>query len=139
VSGSHGWSGVYIGGLVRDTQLSPDDLSNGARGTKLRLTLQADGALTPKHWVLAGIASYVAGQNAFWLRARALHDVRGDLWTGPELVSQGDPTYRRTQLGWVIEGFRLGAGLMLGVKAGASKNEGESTDAYIGFEIARWF
>jgi len=43
-------------------------------GTKLRLKLEADGELTPQHWRLAGIAAYIAGQNAFWLRARALHD-----------------------------------------------------------------
>src|SRR4051812_7361426 len=107
VSGSQGWAGLYIGGLVRNTELSPDDVDNGARGTKLRLKLQADGELTPQHWRLAGIAAYIAGQNAFWLRARALHDLRGHLWTGPELIYQGDPTYRRTQLGWVIEGFNL--------------------------------
>ena len=139
ISNSQGWAGLYIGGLVRNTELSPDDVGNGARGTKLRLKLQADGELTPQHWRLAGIAAYIAGQNAFWLRARALHDLSGHLWTGPELIYQGDPTYRRTQLGWVIEGFKLGAGFTLGIKAGASKNAGESTHAYMGLEIARWF
>jgi len=139
VAGKQGWAGLYIGGVVRNTDLSPDDPSNGARGTKLRLKLQADGELTPQHWRLAGIAAYIAGQNAYWLRARALYDLKGNFWTGPELIYQGDPTYRRTQLGWAIEGFKLGAGVTLGIKAGASKNEGESTRAYVGLEMARWF
>jgi Cellulose biosynthesis protein BcsS len=139
ISGHQGWGGLYIGGLVRNTELSPDDMGNGARGTKLRLKLQADGELTPEHWRLAGIASYIVGQNAFWLRARVLHDLRGHLWTGPELIYQGDPTYRRTQVGWVIEGFKIAGGVTLGIKAGASKNAGESTEAYMGLEIARWF
>src|SRR5690349_3693562 len=139
MTGSYGWSGLYAGALLRNTQLSPDDIENGARGTKLRLKLQADGELTPAHWRLGGIAAYVAGQNAFWLRARTLHDVQGDLWTGPELIYQGDPTYRRIQLGWVLEGIKLGGGLALGVKAGASKNEGQSVQGYLGLEIARWF
>jgi len=28
---SQGWAGLYIGGLVRNTALSPDDVDNGAR------------------------------------------------------------------------------------------------------------
>lgn len=48
VSRNRGWAGLYIGALVRNTDLSPDDIGNGARGTKLRLKLQADGELTPE-------------------------------------------------------------------------------------------
>ena len=42
-SGPWGWSDLSAGARYRDTNLSPDDPNNRARGAHVYLTLQADG------------------------------------------------------------------------------------------------
>jgi hypothetical protein len=139
LAGRAGWSGFYVGGVLRDTTTSPEDPENVADGTHLRLKFQLEGELTPANWRIAGIAAYITGQQQYWMRARVLHSVGEHLWTGPELIYQGDPTYKRAQIGWALDGVKIGKGFLLGVKGGVSRNEGQSTHPYAGIEIARWF
>ncbi len=139
LTGREGWSAFYLGGVLKDTTTSPDDPENVANGTHLRLKLQLEGELSRERWRIAGIGSYITGQQSYWLRGRVLHKVGDQLWTGPEVIYQGDPTYTRTQIGWVLDGVNVGKGFLLGLKAGVSQNQGQSAHPYAGFEIARWF
>jgi hypothetical protein len=139
LAGGAGWSAFYVGGVLRDTTTSPEDRENVADGTHLRLKFQLEGELTSVNWRIAGIASYITGQQQYWMRARVLHSVGEHLWTGPELIYQGDPTYERAQIGWALDGIKIGKGFLLGVKGGVSRNEGQSSHPYAGIEIGRWF
>jgi hypothetical protein len=135
-----GYFGFYAGGLYRDTSLSPDDPGSKARGGHLRLRVQAEG----EHrfvdtWVVNGIASYVFGQEAYWLRARVLRKVTGNILAGVEGVQHGDPDYEGHQVGLVVTGFEPAPRLNLGFKIGIKKIEGRTSNAYIGLELARPF
>lgn len=135
-----GYYGFYAGGLYRDTSLSPDDPGSKARGSHLRLRVQAEGEHRfADAWVVNGIASYVFGQEAYWLRARLLRKVTGNLLAGVEGVQHGDPDYEGHQVGLVLTGFEPVPRLNLGFKLGIKKIEGRDSNLYVGIELARPF
>jgi hypothetical protein len=135
-----GYVGVYAGAFYRDTELSPDDPNSKARGSHLRLRLQVEGEQRFQDtWLVNGIASYVFGQEGYWLRARVLRRVSGALFAGIEGVKQGDPDYEGHQFGAVITGFEPAPRWNLGFKAGVKKIEGRSSNGYVGIELARTF
>jgi hypothetical protein len=135
-----GYFGLYAGGFYRDTELEPDDPSSKARGSHLRLRLQIEGEQRFQDtWVVNGIASYVLGQEGYWVRGRVLRKVSGPVLAGIEGVTQGDPDYQGNQVGLVVTGFEPLPRLNLGFKAGVKKIEGRSSNAYFGIELARTF
>lgn len=140
--GSHDqtWWGAYAALVYRDTHLSPDDPTSKARGEKFRGKVQVEGE-TPlsASWRINGNASYVFGQQNYWVRGRLLYRLSGTLSTGPEVLTQGDPDYKISQVGWVVTGLRPTPDLDLGLKLGAKKARGESTQAYLGIELSHSF
>ena len=135
-----GYFGLYAGALYRDTELTPDDPSSRARGSHVRLRLQVEGEHRFQDtWVLNGIASYVLGQEGYWLRGRVLRKVSGPVLAGIEGVTQGDPDYEGWAVGAVVTGFEPAPRLNLGFKAGVKKIEGRSSNLYLGVELARTF
>jgi hypothetical protein len=140
-SGEKGWWGAYAGPSISYSKLTPDDLSNGSRGRNWALDTQIGGerSLT-KDFKLNGSVSYqFFNNNNFWSRLRPLTRLTNNIFIGPEFIYQGDNSYRAGQLGAVVTGFDIGHGMQIGFKAGAQKTKGDSTGAYIGFEIGGEF
>jgi hypothetical protein len=134
------WWGTYAALVYRDTHLSPDDPSSRARGGNLRAKVQVEGE-TPlsASWRINGNASYVFGQQNYWVRGRLLYRLSGTLSTGPEVLTQGDPDYKISQVGWVVTGLRPTPDLDLALKLGAKKPRGEATQGYVGIELSHPF
>jgi Cellulose biosynthesis protein BcsS len=66
-----GYVGAYAGVYYRNVSLTPDDPSAEVRGAQTRLRVQLDGEQQfASVWRVNGIASYVVGQDAYWVRAR---------------------------------------------------------------------
>jgi hypothetical protein len=138
--GPTGYFGMYAGAFWRDTELTPDDPTSKARGSHLRLRLQVEGeSRFQEAWVVNGIAAYVMGQDAYWMRARLLRRVSGPIHVGIEGVTQGDPDYEGQQVGLVVTGFEPAPRFNLGFKLGVKKIEGRSSNGYVGIELARSF
>lgn len=134
-SSANGWWGAYLGPRYASTRLSPDDPGNNDRGGHLRAKLQFEGETElGAGWRLNGIASHLIGQSSYWLRFRAQTRLDNQLLLGPELVVQGDPSYRLFKLGVYVGGIKLGRDAALTVKAGASKLDSGSAGAYAGIE-----
>lgn len=140
--GSHasGYYGAYAGVYYRDVELSPDDPTAEVRGAQTRLRLQVEGEQRfAEAWRVNAIASYVLGQDAYWVRGRLLRRVKGSLLAGLEAVAQGDPDYKGRQFGVVLTGMEIAPGMSVGVKLGSKKIEGRSSEGYIGIEFGRAF
>jgi hypothetical protein len=86
-----------------------------------------------------GIAAYTTGTDAYWVRVRVLHDLGSGMRTGPELIRHGNSDYRATQAGWTLTGVKLGGATEFGVKLGARRNAGHSTEPYGGVELTTSF
>lgn len=137
---SWGWWGTYFGLLYRDTRLSPDDLGSTSRGGKIRGRFQLEGERDLNDaWRVNGNASYVFGQDSYWIRGRVLYKVNGRISTGLEMITQGDPDYNAAQLGWVVLGLSAGPNVDLGLKIGAKRTKGEAAQGYLGIELSRLF
>lgn len=140
--GSHanGYYGAYAGLYYRDVDLRPDDPAAEVRGKQTRLRLQVEGEQRfAESWRVNAIASYVLGQDAYWVRGRLLRSVKGPLLAGLEAVVHGDPDYKGRQFGVVLTGMQIAPGTSVGVKLGSTKIEGRDSEPYIGIEFGRAF
>jgi len=138
--GLRGWGSVSVGARYSHTRLSPDDPGSAVRGDKLWGKLQVEGErmLTPG-WKVNGGASYTFGLDGYWVRARALARVRNAVFTGPEVVLQGDPDYRSREWGWVVTGLEPWPRMEMALKAGVGKTKDRESIGYFGIEFARLF
>jgi hypothetical protein len=136
----HGWLGLYAGGRFADTWLSPDDPGSRVRGRHLRPKLQVEGERRlAADWKVNAIGSYIVGSDSYWARGRGLFRLYDAVFSGPELVVQGDPEYRAWQYGWVLTGFAPVRNSSLGVKAGVRKTEHADAGGYLGVEFSQLF
>lgn len=142
----HVWPGArgnftaYLGVLYRDTELTPDDPGNAARGGNFRIKAQVESStrMGPDR-ELGLMGSYIFGQQGYWGRIRLGQRLANGLQTGPELLLQGDPEYRIAQAGWFLGGLSLGGRAELGLKAGIRMQRGEGSRAYLGLEFSGLF
>ena len=135
-----GWWAAYLGAAYRDTQLSPDDPDSDARGRRVRAKLQLEGEVNLENeWRIAGIAGYIAGQDGYWTRVRALRGALGGWRLGGEATLQGDPSYRAAQLGAVVVLPRTTGGWDVAFKLGGRRVEGLDARAYFGIEVGGFF
>jgi hypothetical protein len=135
-----GWANAYVGARYANTWLSPDNPDSKTRGSQVRAKLQAEAEQTFfTDWKLNTIGSYILESDSYWARVRGLGRVYKEVFTGPELVVQGDPDYRAWQIGWVITGFEVLPKGFLGVKAGARITEHADTGGYAGIEFSKLF
>lgn len=136
-SSPEGWAGFYVGALYRQTDISPDDSDSRSAGGKLRMKVQAEGErLLDDSWRLNGIASYVTGQQAYWIRGRLMHG--REYSVGGEFIVHGDPDYQALQLGAVLV-MRRTRDVAIGFKAGAQRLHNEGATLYLGAELSRVF
>lgn len=135
-SDAAGWWGGYLGARYAGTRLSPGDADNDGEGRRVRAKLQFEGEIqATAGWRINGIVSHLVGDDNYWLRLRA-QTVLGNAWhIGPEMVAQGDSTYRLYKLGAFLGNIRLGADSALTLKAGASKPENDPASLYAGAEF----
>lgn len=139
-SSERGWWTVYLGAAYRYTDLSPSDPASAANGHQFNPLFLLEGerklALS---WRANGAVSYVAGQEAYWARGRLLRALTEKRSAGIELVLHGDPDYRVTQAGVLIDGITLDGRVNLAFKLGLRKEDQESTSAYFGVEFSSSF
>jgi hypothetical protein len=129
------WWGAYFGVRHAHTSLSPDDPNNDSRGGKTRAKIQLEGETAlGGDWRLNGIVSHLFGNGDYYLRLRAMDTLHNGLKLGPEVIFQGDSTYRATKLGAVLGGIKVGASSELSFRLGASHFENQSTAAYVAVE-----
>lgn len=138
-SGPWGSWATFAGAVYRDTQLSPDDQGNPARGGKFHGRIQLEGErILSKDWRANVIASYVTGQNSYWARGRLLYNLNERMLTGPEAITLGDPRFQIMQYGWAMMGLRVLFGADVTLRGGARKTQ-DGTTMYLGLELARPF
>lgn len=138
-SGPWGSWATFLGTVYRDTQLSPDDPGNRARGGKFHGRIQLEGErILSRDWRANIIASYVTGQNSYWARGRLLHNLSERMRAGPEVVTLGDPNFQIMQYGWAMMGLRVLSGADVTLRGGARKAQ-DGTTMYLGLELFRPF
>lgn len=139
-SSGENWGGISAGPRYTRTSLSPEDPGNNERGTKWGLKIQAGGEVVAMPNVFVNMfAAYTTGTEAYWARLRLLYRFDNGLRTGPELIRHGNTVYRASQAGWVLSGIKLGGSSEIGLKVGARRNEGQSTEPYGGVEFVSFF
>ncbi len=139
-SSGENWGSVSLGPRYTNTRLSPDDPGNRESGVRWGLKVQVGGeAVALPNLFVNAFAAYTTGTEAYWARLRLLYRFEGGLRTGPELIAHGNTVYRAAQVGWVLSGIKLGATSEAGLKVGARRNEGESTEPYGGVEFVASF
>ena len=130
----------FVGPRYTYTRLSPDDPGNDDRGAKWGVKVQAGGEIVASpDFVVNAFAAYTTGTEAYWARLRLLYRFGSGLKTGPELIAHGNDVYRAGQVGWVLSGIKLAPSFEVGVKAGARRTKGESTEPYGGVEFVALF
>lgn len=130
------WWAVYGGPTYHHTHLSPSDAESNAQGGKLRAKMHIEGEQTIKyHWKLAGIASYILDQEAYWARIRCARVLTSGKRLGLEAITLGDPDYQGYQIGAFISGLKFHNDINTGFKIGGRKIEGLSLDPYLGIEL----
>lgn len=134
-SGSNYWWNTKVGAIRGDAKLTPDDPNNKSKGNQTDLKLQIGGerhlTSTTK---INGIIDYITDRDAYWARLRFLNLIDNNVYHGPEIITQGDPSYDAQQLGWVISGIAIQDHSTLGIKAGVRKGDA-STSGYFGVEL----
>jgi hypothetical protein len=137
---SRGWGAFYVGGRYATTWLSPDDPGNKVGGGHVWAKVQAEGECDLTHaWKVNGIASYLFSVSNYWLRGRIMHRLNNDLFTGPEIIAQGDHSYKAWQFGWALTGLEPLPKTNLGVKAGVRLTEKLGPGGYLGIELTKLF
>lgn len=140
ISGQNGWAAAYAGVRNSNTWLSPDDPGSTVRGSLVRAKFQAEGEIKlSSDWKANANGSYILASDSYWTRGRGLYRIYNEVYTGPELIVQGDPSYRAWQVGWVFTGFEPVPKGGLGIKAGVRKTEHAETGGYFGVEFSKLF
>ncbi|MCX7183802.1 MAG: cellulose biosynthesis protein BcsS [Nitrosospira sp.] len=138
-SGPWGSWATFAGVVYRDTQFTPDALSNPARGGFVRGRFQIEGErILNKDWRVNINANYVTGQNSYWARGRLLYNLNERMLTGPEAIVLGDPNFQIKQYGWAMTGLRVLLGTDVTMRGGA-REAVDGTTMYLGLELARPF
>lgn len=131
-SGTWGWANVSAGPRITNVGLSPKDLSNDRRGTRVDLAIQSDGAiLLDSSWRLGWLGSLGVRDGTYFSRAELGRVIapRSQTRLGVEAGLQGDPSYRSASLG-LFAATQLGRHLEGRVSAGASDQEGRRARPY---------
>jgi hypothetical protein len=135
LSGAWGWSNFSAGVRYRDTELSPDDPNNAARGAKAYLTLQIDGAFNvTSRWRLRGIANYTSTIDGYFVQPAIDRALSDSLRVGIDATFQGDKSYKQVAAGLNLT-VAIDPRRSFGIRAGASDN-GNDTGLYGGVSLA---
>lgn len=129
----------FINLVEQRTSISPDDLSNDARGSHTTASVSGDltRRLGEKWYGLLG-ASYIVRNHNYWTRLRIMHDLEAQRSVGFEYVMMGGPNYSISQTGVVWSGLNVGPA-KAAFKGGMRQVSGESTTAYAGVELSASF
>jgi len=132
LSGNWGWANFSGGPRLTDVRLSPQDLANDRRGTRLDLAIQSDGALQmSQSWRLGWLGALGVRDGTYFSRADlgTLVEPRSQTRAGFEAGLQGDPTYHAVNLG-LFAATHLGRTLEGRVSAGASDQDHRKARPY---------
>ena len=130
--------GAFIGAEIRKTELSPNDSSNNANGTKINplLSLEAQNKFSDFSSINFN-GSLEPNTIAYWSRVRL--GIGNTYKTGPEISIQGDSTYHTKKFGWFLNGINVGKEIYLGGKLGATKTDASSYQPYVGIDLVKSF
>lgn len=138
--GEHVSAGGFAGVRYSNATLSPDDKGNRSRGSNINLKLQAEAeGRISDDFTLGAMGSYIVGLDSYWTRGRVSYKLHDQLNTGPEIVTQGDPSYYAWKWGWFVTGFEPMPRSNLGFKAGLMTTKSKDTGGYFGVDFARLF
>lgn len=137
---SKSWLAAYAGPTYHNTDLSPNDPGNDNRGGKFGFKVQAEGEkYLASNFKLGGSASYTFNYDSHWVRGRVLYAPTGTFFVGPEVVYQGDDSYKSWSAGAVINTILINESTDLGFKGGYKKTENQSGGGYGGVEVSHSF
>ena len=135
-----GWWTTYVGPVYRNIQFSPNVANIDNSGGAFRGKIQLEGErILSDAWRVNGIASYVTGQNNYWVRGRLLHAVNERFSLGPEIITLGDNNFQILQFGWVILAAKILPKTDIGVRFGVRKAEEEEAVGYLGIDLSHSF
>lgn len=98
-SGTWGWANLSAGPSVTRTRLSPTDLDNKSRGTRLDATAQIDGGFQGKSYDIRWIGSAALRDRGYYARLQPGIRVNARTTAGVELGVQGGRTYQQQSYG----------------------------------------
>jgi hypothetical protein len=134
-----GWATFSIGARYTNTDLSPNDPSATARGQQWGAKFQLEGERQlSDDWRAGGIASYTAGQDGYWARARLMHRSDGPVALGGEVIANGNQEAHSTALGAVLTVQPRASRWSVSVKAGY-RFQTDADGAYGGLEFGYGF
>lgn len=137
---SQGWWAAYVGPVYRNIQFSPNDEDIDNRGDAFRGKIQLEGErMLTDNWRVNGIASYVTGQNNYWVRGRLLHAVNKRFSLGPEVITLGDNNFQILQFGWVILAAEVLPRTDVGVRFGVRTAKDQEATGYLGIDFSHSF
>lgn len=137
---SQGWWAAYVGPVYRNIQFSPNDADISNRGDAFRGKIQIEGErILTDTWRVNGIASYVTGQNNYWVRGRLLHALNNSFSLGPEVIALGDNNFQILQFGWVILAAEVLPRVDVGVRFGVRKAREQEATGYLGIDFSHSF
>jgi hypothetical protein len=129
-----------VGPVYRNIQFSPDDADINNRGDAIRGKIQIEGErILTDTWRVNGIASYVTGQNNYWVRGRFLHAVNNSFSLGPEVIALGDNNFQILQFGWVILATEVLPRMDVGVRFGVREAKEQEATGYLGIDFSHSF
>ncbi len=130
----------YLGGVYRNTNLSPNDPGNKLSGGQWGFKTQAETTFyATQDWRTNLQAAYVFGPDNWWTRGSTQVRTFNSFFVGPEIVWQGDNTYKAWQIGGLLNGIHLSPTSELGFRAGYKKIQDLSGTIYGGLEFSTMF
>lgn len=138
MSGSWGWANLSAGPRVSHTRLSPEDLSNRLRGTRVDAALQTDGAVG-QAWQLGWFGSLGVNDRAYVTEVR-LGRLVSDAGTrlGVEGGLQGDRSYTRGNAGAFVS-TRLAPKWEARLSGGVTEEAGRNARGYVSLGASHVF
>jgi hypothetical protein len=138
-SSESGWATFSVGARFTNTDLSPNDPTATARGKQWGAKFQVEGErdLAPS-WRAGGIASYTAGQDSYWARARVMRRLDESQALGAEFIANGNTEADATAAGVVYSVQPKASRWSVNLKAGYRFQQ-DADGAYGGLEFGYGF
>jgi hypothetical protein len=100
---------VYLGGEIVNTNISPNDPNNQAKGTSVGVKVATDFYVTPTNeTMIAGVFSYSSNFSSYYARMKFGMAFADRIYVGPEVGALGDNFFQQWRVGGHVTGIRFG-------------------------------
>lgn len=130
-----GYFGTSFGLSISHTALSPDDPGNRSRGSRTRGVAEMQWRSRDEgEWSTRAYGQYVVAARRSLFNGFIGKRLDNGLAIGPQVSTNGDPSYRVHGLALAVSGWKLG-GADVGAHVGAQHSEGGDTGPELGLTV----